>query len=238
MRKQEGCRPWGGGTQRSFYFCLKVTIISNRGAALATRVLSPLNCSTPRLLCCCRLIVPSSSTLVLAFFFFSPSSVSHSLLCSDVSFTTDWGTCVSLLFSWIMHINSRGQTEWVFRDNDWSDGTWAPLDCAASELVIKRQGRRGEGASAGRSLRPLNVMNVGKSNVKLVQSSSSPSTSTATSNINNTFITFLCLQQKEDHRFKLRSNARISHLQNWSFAEWEPYQAIACHHSTSHATQA
>lgn len=145
MRKQEGCRPWGGGTQRSFYFCLKVTIISNRGAALATRVLSPLNCFSFALLLQTYCPLVFHSCLGFFFFFFSPSSVSHSLLCSDVSFTTDWGTCVSLLFSWIMHINSRGQTEWVFRDNDWSDGTWAPLDCAASELVIKRQGRRGEG---------------------------------------------------------------------------------------------
>lgn len=150
MRKQEGCWPWGGDTQRSFYFCLKVTMVFNGGAPLTVCNLSPLSCPTVNLLCLFRLIVSSSPTRSwLPLLLSSPRclplfllSFTHSLTPSfaPVSPSPELKCMLELFLSWIMRINCRGQMEWVSRDNDWSDGTWAPPDCGVSELVIKRQG--------------------------------------------------------------------------------------------------
>lgn len=65
----------------------------------------------------------------ILFFFFH--SVFHLLFVihlpvlflAPVSPSPGWRCTSELFLSWITHINCRGQTEWILRDNDWSDGS-------------------------------------------------------------------------------------------------------------------
>lgn len=133
MRKQEGCEPWGGDMQRSFFFLLKVTRYLMVVCYSLHVTFSPfefLNCSS---LCLFNWFVFLCLWLCLGLLFFYYSVfhllfVIHSLVLSifflaPVYPSPERMRMLELFLSWITRINRRGQTEWVLRDNDWSDGS-------------------------------------------------------------------------------------------------------------------
>lgn len=164
-------------------------------------------------------------------------SVIHSLTLSfaPVSPSPELKYMLKLFLSWIMHINCRGQMEWVLRDNDWSDGTWAPPDCGVSELVIKRQG-------GGRwvltvSFRHYECQNRQCQNgpVFIPPPLQLPPPLHPTPTIPLSFSS--SSKQKKNPQFILRSHIHVQHLQTQSVTERQPYRTALCHHPTSHAAQ-
>lgn len=165
-------------------------------------LLSPcLRLSPGFLLSSPSLPLPFCHSLALSF---APASPSPELKCM-----------LELFLSWIMRINCRGQMEWVSRDNDWSDGTWAPPDCGVSELVIKRQG-------GGRWVLTVSFKHY-ECQKRQCQNGPvfslalySPAPSTSLSGTNNSFVISLFIQAEEEKKKKKNVSSSLGHMSMYS----------------------